>query len=288
MKDFGFTQLVSREDNFATELTESSKWRERSGSGIYSWVTENLECYTGQAVSVRRRLLQHAKQHPDLLYVAFQSACESELDALEETLIKRVETIYPTRNIKHASKSVSSVPFDLVVSAADQELFLSGLDIDNATGWKDWPALEVRQAKRFAKLKNDPDFKAIVGCLNHYIVRCVPAPADTEVRFWSVSLFSQTGTILRLNAGQQEVFTIVEFENELFARPLALRRLDPTSYGPLYKTESWDSLVPILEFERWLADWRRIACRKLVVNLMRHTTTLNSGSHCPQVVRANF
>ena len=62
-------------------------------------------------------------------------------------------------------------------------------------------------------------------------------------------------------------------------------KLDQNSLGPLYQTNSWDTLVPIDQFEIWLNDTRKIACRKLVLYLMRHTTTLNSGNHCPQLLR---
>ena len=41
-------------------------------------------------------------------------------------------------------------------------------------------------------------------------------------------------------------------------------------------------------FATWLTSKRLVSCRKLVVWLMRHTTPLNNGSHCPQIVWAAF
>lgn len=75
-------------------------------------------------------------------------------------------------------------------------------------------------------------------------------------------------------------------DGNLYARPLSMQSFGPDSQGPLYQTRSFDHWVPLEELADWLTGERLIACRELAVRLMRHTTTLNSGSHCPQVVRA--
>jgi hypothetical protein len=56
----------------------------------------------------------------------------------------------------------------------------------------------------------------------------------------------------------------------------------------MYKTESYGYFVELQDFDEWLISDRIVAIRELVIWLMRHTTTLNNGSHCPQIVRAAF
>ena len=126
--------------------------------------------------------------------------------------------------------------------------------------------------------------------MHTYLEKCIPVLASTENRFWSVTLFPQTGTFLRINAGQQEVFTVIDGDGRaILARPLALESMLYRSFGgPLYSTKSYAYRVPSEEFATWLTPKRLLSCRKLVVWLMCHTTPLNNGSHCPQIVRAAF
>ena len=62
-----------------------------------------------------------------------------------------------------------------------------------------------------------------------------------------------------------------------------LRSHDAGYRVPSYVTSVRPSRVPA-----WLSGEALLSCRRLVVRLMRHTTTLNSGSHCPQAVRPEF
>lgn len=152
------------------------------------------------------------------------------------------------------------------------------------------PILRQKQAKKFANFEKLPFQKEILQCLRVYVESCIPRSEYTENRFWSVTLFPQPGTYLRVNAGHQEVFTICDGgRNQIIARPLATKELHGGSRnGPHYATNSYAYFIPLEEFATWLDAGRLLACRELVVWLMRHTTHLNHGSHCPQIVRAAF
>lgn len=72
--------------------------------------------------------------------------------------------------------------------------------------WRQFEQLERLQRRRFEQFSKTPwaegELAALRVCLSH----AVPRPADTEVRFWSVTVRPESGFI-RVNAGQQEVFT---------------------------------------------------------------------------------
>jgi hypothetical protein len=70
--DFGFVDFMSAENRFETCLASGRAWPQTSACGLYFWVAENGECYVGQTVNSRARLMEHARQHPDLRYACFQ------------------------------------------------------------------------------------------------------------------------------------------------------------------------------------------------------------------------
>ena len=170
----------------------------------------------------------------------------------------------------------------------EAQAFLSGASNLKSSKWKDWPLLESKQQRRFLVLTKVQEYRATLSALKTYIERCIPAPQETEIKFWSVTNLLGKPNFLRVNVGQQEVFTIHDEGNTLFARPLAKKPLSEDIEGPLYATRSFANFVPIDDFDKWLNREKVIQCRELVVWLMRHTVPINSGSHCPQLVRAAF
>jgi hypothetical protein len=132
----------------------------------------------------------------------------------------------------------------------------------------------------------------IGDALSAFVSNCVPKSAATENRFWSVTLYPSQRMKLRVNAGHQEVFTIHDVGSKgswLEVRALASRKLDGAKgSGPMYETKSFVHSVELERFRSWLNNERIVAIRELVLRLMRHTTPLNNGSHCPQIVREAF
>ena len=286
--NLGFTDFVSPEDDFATELSSHTVWANASSCGVYAWVTENKQAYVGQAVNVHNRLRQHWKNYRDLAYAAFQVVPKAELDVVEIQLINEMQSHYPILNIKFATSSAKLVPFDQVVNPSMTEEFLLGETIPKSQDWQKWPLLENKQQRKFESFKNIKIYSLALSALQIFIERCIPNAPATEVKFWSVTLLYPSDLVFRVNVGQQEVFTLWEDGNEVFARILARKQLSDDWDGPKYETKSYANFVRLFEFERWLAGRRVLECRELVVWLMRHTIPMNSGSHCPQLVRAAF
>lgn len=282
----GFTDFVSAEDGFRTELFSEAPWTNGAACGVYFWVAQDGETYVGQTVNARARLREHWRNHPDLAYASFQAVPDSLLNEREQSLIAKVCAEFPTRNIKHAIATESHVPFDNFVSQAESAAFVGGsLELPDLN-WRELPLLEQKQAKKYERLERSQHSEAALKAFAIFASRVLPRAAATEARFWSVSLFVQCH-LLRVNAGQQEVFTVQEGnDGNLYARVFSGLKLGTNSEGPMYQTQSYEALFPVESLERWLVGKHLLSCRELVVRLMRHTTTLNSGSHSPQVSRA--
>ena len=286
--DLGFTDFITPEDGFGTELLSRTAWTNASSCGIYAWVTENGQAYVGQAVNVRNRLRQHWKNYRDLSYAAFQVVPKVELDDVETRLVKKMESKYPVLNIKLAASSAKLVPFDQVVAPTVAEEFLRGETIPKSQNWQEWPLLENKQQRNFDSFKRISAYSLALTALRIFIERCIPNPQVTEVKFWSVTNLHEQKEVFRVNVGQQEVFTLLDDGSEIFARILAQKQLSEDFDEPKWQTKSYANYIPLFEFERWFVGARILECRELAVWLMRHTVPMNSGSHCPQLVRAAF
>lgn len=284
----GFTDFISAEDGFRTELFSEVPWTNAASCGVYFWIAEDGEAYVGKTVNARARLREHWRNHPDLAYAAFQAIPHSMLDEREQSLIAKVCGQFPTRNIKHAMSTESHVPFDNFVSQEESAAFVGGnLELPDLN-WRELPLLAQKQAKKYARLTKSRHFECALKAFVAFVSRVIPKTALTEARFWSVSLFVQCH-LLRVNAGQQEVFTVQEGnDGNLYARLFSGLNFGTDSAGPMYQTKSYETIVPIESLEPWLVGEHLLSCRELVVRLMRHTTTLNSGSHAPQMSRAGF
>jgi hypothetical protein len=285
----GFTDFISPEDGFLFELSKKSKWSNANSSGIYAWITGNGQSYVGQAVNVRNRLRQHWKNYRNIAYAAFRAVNTNDLDAIERQLIRKMEEHFPssTLNIKFAASSVKVVPFDLIVTSEICDSFLRGEPTQYSNDWQNWPLLENKKVRNFERFERTRFSKNVTDALGIFINRCLPDAPATEVKFWSASLLYPNATICRVNAGQQEVFTVWDDGTHLHARVLASSQLSDDFEFPLYETESYANFLRLEHFQLWLTKERAIEIRKLVVWLMRHTVPLNSGSHCPQLVRAS-
>jgi hypothetical protein len=287
-QSLGFTEFVTPEDGFSTELTSNKVWGGHSSCGVYTWITETGDAYVGQTLKVRARLRQHWKFHRSIVYAAFQPVERDNLNVEEPRLIAAMETAFPVLNITFAKSSTTRVPFDEVVTQDERKEFLNGGKLAENIDWPQWPLLVRKQNEKFKYLTTDDLCYIVLNSIRTYVERCIPKPRSTEVRFWSVTVLNDSPHYFRLNVGQQEVFTLWTDETVLYARVLAKEKLVEDAEGPFYVTNSFDNFVPIAELDIWLAGENLTACRELVTWLMRHTVPLHSRSHCPQVVRAAF
>lgn len=279
--DNGFTQFLRAKDGFRRLSGSNRPWSGKR-PGIYFWLAEDGEAYVGQSIVPRSRLRQHTKAHGDLVHAAFQPCARSELDALEQKLVDIVGRHFPLRNIKFAVSTASTVPFDELVTPAEQQLFLVGEELLDG----EWRALDEharRQDRKFDRFRANPKSAEALASVQLFVTHVIPKPAATEALFWSASLLPDR-RLIRVNAGHQEVFTYdwaADRVRVFSDKSLSVLR----SWRCDYQVPSWVNLVRPHHLEGWLAGQRLPSFRRLVLRLMRHTQALNSASHCPQLLR---
>lgn len=286
-REFGFVDFVTPEDAFSTCFLKQAPWRNKDACGIYFWIAENGETYVGQTVNARARLLEHWRHHRDISYACFQPVEREELDRTELTLIKRIGRVFATRNIKHAFETHTHVPLDDFITDEERMSFLAGRVDLHAFGWRELPVLMQKQQRKFELLVESSGSVTAIDALACYLRSAIPKAATTEARFWSLTIFPDQ-RFLRLNVGQQEVFTVAWDDTGCGeARVLTGRRIGFfRSKRTSYQVESYVQTVQVRRLRSWLTGAPLLAARELVVRLMRHTNALNANSHCPQIVRA--
>lgn len=284
-RDHGFHDFVSPESSFSYCEGESRRWTNRNQPGIYFWVAENGDGYVGQSVRPQQRLRQHALVYGDMRQAAFLACSKADLNRREEDLIRALERHIPLRNIKLARSTCRHVPLDDVLTHEEQLAFLSGLHLSKAE-WGGQADLARKQAHRYNRFLEMPGSDVAARALQLFIERALPKPELTEVLFWSVS-FQPHNKLLRLNVGQQEVFTAhLEKSGAVSVRVLTATRTGFFSWATEYQTRSYVRSITARKLAGWLTGKALLSARELVIRLMRHTAPLNSGSHCPQLVRS--
>ena len=280
----GFKDFLSPEDGFKTCLGSPGTWANRAQPGIYFWLASDGEAYVGQSISPQSRLREHWRNHPDISQACFMPCNPEQLDRVEERLIGQLGKHFALRNIKHAVTTSREVPFDKVINDEERERFIVGGDLPDKP-WRDLDLLTRLQARKFTRFVAIEGGLEALAAARTFIARALPKPAATEVGFWSVTLFPSKG-FLRVNAGQQEIFTCAVGRERSEARILTDKRISLVrSYNSGYRVPSYVTAMAPRAVGGWLQGDALLSCRRLVVRLMRHTTTLNSGSHCPQAVR---
>ena len=283
---WGFVDFLSPEDGFKTCLRSGGAWANKDQPGIYIWLASDGEAYVGQSITPQSRLRQHWRDHRDVLHASFRPCPLNDLDRVEEKLITEIGKHFPLRNIKHAVTTSSEVPFDRLISDEERERFVAGEDLPDEP-WKALELLTRLQARKFAKFAALDGATEVLLATQAFIRRAIPKPAVTEVGFWSITLFPADCSI-RVNAGQQEVVTCAGGPKGRLARVLTDKRISLLrSHGAGYRVPSYVTEMAPSRVADWLKGDALLSCRRLVVRLMRHTTTLNSGSHCPQAVRGD-
>jgi hypothetical protein len=280
----GFVDFLSPEDAFKTCVRSQRPWANKDQPGIYFWLAADGEAYVGQSVAPQSRLRQHWRDHRDIAQACFRPCAPDELDRTEAKLIDQLGRHFPLRNIKLSVATVREVPFDKLVHESERERFLAGEDLV-ASPWREFDLLTRLQARRFQKFLTVDGGQDALLVAQSFIRRAIPTPAATEVGFWSITLFPRT-RFIRINAGQQEVFTCSGRRDGTEVRILTDKRISLLrSHKAPYRLPCYVTHMAAPKLEAWLQGEALMSCRSLVVRLMRHTTALNSGSHCPQAVR---
>lgn len=280
-----FTNLIDVANEKSLCLLAGRRFNPKRG-GVYFWITESGQAYVGKAKSFHSRLTQHLNNHPDIRWAFFKYVREEHRDAVERETISLADKHFPTRNIKHAEATVLHRPFDDLVPADERRQFLNGEELSLGQ-WMPMPRQHLKQQSNWRIYSASPEAEIAAVALKLFVERAIPKAAITEAAFWSVTA-RPSGHLLRVNVGQQEVFTVGEYGAGLSARILTSEPQEIFPGPPLYQTQSYVSEVSPKHLDAWFSSCRLLSSRKLVVRLMRQTQQLNSRSHCPQLVDHAF
>ncbi len=282
----GFVDFLSSEGGFRTCVKSGQPWLHKARPGIYFWLAADGEAYVGQSVTPQSRLRQHWRDHRDVTQACFMPCDVWDLDRVEEKLINQLGSHFPLRNIKLAVATSREVPFDKIINEREREQFLAGEDLMDCD-WRSFELLTRLQSRKFMRFLAVDGARDALSAAKTFVTRAIPKPAATEVGFWSMTLFPRT-CFIRINAGQQEVFTCSGGRDVDEVRILTDRRLSLFGCEKAgYRVPSYVTTMAAAKLTDRLQGEALLSCRRLVVRLMRHTTALNSGSHCPQAVRVD-
>jgi hypothetical protein len=190
--------------------------------GVYLLYFRNGEMYVGQAKDVTKRYAQHRKTWRDIVMLSFQVVSPTKLDEVEQTAIKTLDRTKLLRNILHASAPVipeGDCDLDNVLNPAEQDRWLVNSNYKGGNLCERIVDEELRKKyhARYKKFAKDREFEVIVGFLRHYVLNCLPAPAQTEVVFWSLSCAPSTAVRARVNLNMQDVLTVYQEDDRIWA-----------------------------------------------------------------------
>jgi hypothetical protein len=210
----------------------------RNRCGIYVLQFSNDEVYTGQAVDVTRRFLQHRRTHSDIAYVSFKPTPKRNLNEEERTSIWTLESSgFHLRNITFASAISGETDFDLVMSVDEQAKWVNEIPPVDCSGTRTRDdELRRKYDHKYQRLLRKPFAEEIVSILKAYVQHSIPVPVKSELSFWAVSCLPAghpAGVVVysRVNVNWQEVFTVFEDADGLgFSWHLAVSPLEEV-YG---------------------------------------------------------
>jgi hypothetical protein len=192
----------------------------RSRTGVYALLLPNDRVYIGKSTDVVARFAGHRRNHEAIEAFAFQRVRLSELDDLEQSLIRRAEQAgLRLTNVTYASNVVGERDLDLVVPEVDQARWLANPFRANTQERADVEPIELpepqvrRYAGRLERLRAHPNGDMAIEALAQFLAGSVPFPRATEYSFWTVSCLPSTATfygqrLLCVHAAVIELFAV--------------------------------------------------------------------------------
>lgn len=186
--------------------------------GLYILHFTNGEIYTGQALDVTRRYVQHRKVHSDIERISFRRVAKYRLNDEERALIWSLEESgHHLRNITFTSIPKGESDFDLVMPAEEQDRWLKDPSYVDSSGSRVVdPELRRKYSKKFERFTAMPRSDEVIAILRSYVQTGLPAFRRGEVSFWCVSCMPGRDVYARINIYWQEVLTVSVAENELW------------------------------------------------------------------------
>src|SRR5205823_5879072 len=145
--------------------------------GIYVLRFRTEEIYAGQAIDVTRRYVQHCKFHDDIVAMTFREVTVGGLNEHERKVIWELEQHgLQLRNITFTSIPKGESDFDLVMSAEEQQAWLS-----DVTTYFDGPdrvvdaELRRKYLRKFNRFEVASHSDVAVRVLRRYVRVGIPA-----------------------------------------------------------------------------------------------------------------
>ena len=167
-----------------------------SRCGIYVLHFADGDEYVGQARNVLTRFRTHVRSWADpIVALDFAPIPVAELDQTERRVIQTKEQEgVRLRNSALVGLPMVDAAVDLVVTRAEQEEWLSGVDPDADVSDRCLHSVgRDRSAKNVVVLSERPYYDLLLDILAAYVRQVIPAPQLTEKRFWCVTAMPSTG-----------------------------------------------------------------------------------------------
>jgi hypothetical protein len=221
---YGFPEFRPSVDLMA-EL-KSAPASSKGGVYVHSFA-KGREFYVGISVDVRKRYLQHLKEHKDIVFSTVLPVPRDKQVALEMALIgKLLNEGIALRNVNRPDVNLSPDELAMVVqelgaagSLSTPESFYTGphrlKDKALDKSLSDGHAFAKQHAEMLAHPLYSQDASKVVA---RYIRGCIPLPALTERSFWSLSCLSKGGyaspynrlqVLMRVSVTYPEVLAVV-------------------------------------------------------------------------------
>lgn len=212
LKPFGFGERLP----VAGRASLAAEFKAKGRSGLYLLDFEGGELYAGLTTDVVKRLGQHRKAHGDIIGLRFAPCPEVEQAGTERRLIGTLEGAgFALRNVALMSVVTGERDIDALIPPEEQDDWMDGLELIDATERVDDSALRARHRRRFERFEAMGESDEAVKLLRLYVMRALPKPRLTELSFWSLSCLPSGGgggdfTLLaRISLNMMEVMTLL-------------------------------------------------------------------------------
>ena len=170
--------------------------RADSRCGVYVLHFDDGSEYVGQARDVFTRFRTHVRtwKYP-IVGVDFAAVPPDRLDDVERRLIQHRERVGARlRNSALVGLPRGNSTLDVTLARPAQEAWLNGVDptsdLSERVGAADG---RPRGGTGYLELRDRPYYSALLDLLAGYVRQVIPAPAETEQRFWYITAMPSTG-----------------------------------------------------------------------------------------------
>jgi hypothetical protein len=191
----------------------------KSRTGVYLLAFDDLTFYIGQAREVCRRFVQHRNALGRISGFSFLPVAGARLDQTERELIHAAESAsLPITNRVHVTDILGEADLDQLATPADQERWIGTWprptqDSDEQVQLPENSPARIRTKHAWERLCDRPHWDLVRGCLQKYVISCIPFPKRTQLSFWSVSCLPVTNRstwprFAAVNAGVMETLVL--------------------------------------------------------------------------------